>query len=74
MDQIQYVCIQLISIIMSTLKMYTIRNTIIPNLDMTGQYMYNSHSLPVFQIACLYALANFFQSFTVITLYSLIKC
>lgn len=49
--------------------------TIIPNLDMTGQYMYNSHSLPVFQIACLYALANFFQSFTVITLYySLIKC
>lgn len=48
--------------------------TIISNLDMTGQYMYNSHSLPVFQIACLYALANFFQSFTVITLYSLIKC
>lgn len=54
MNQIQFVRnTQVISIyIDSTSKMYTIRNSNNPNLDMTGQYMYNFHSLPVFQTVC----------------------
>lgn len=55
MNQIQFVRnTQVISIYISIVHQRCILSEIpiIPNLDMTGQYMYNFHSLPVFQTVC----------------------